>query len=112
MRPCEVVMPSSRLSCRSIARAGTGRAAAGPRTGLYKNVGSRPHLVHQFLVTDTVRLIGRHAFPALEVGGVLLIVPLVPDHLTVPLEGQDVGGDAIQEPAVMADHDCAAGELE
>ena len=31
-------------------------------------------------------------------------------HLGVALEGQHVGGDAVQEPAVVGDHDRAAGE--
>src|SRR5581483_11023092 len=37
---------------------------------------------------------------------------LVPDRLAVPLEGEDVGRDAVEEPAVVRDHDGAAGELE
>jgi hypothetical protein len=33
-------------------------------------------------------------------------------HLAVALEGQDVRGDAVQEPAIVADDDGAAGEVE
>ena len=43
---------------------------------------------------------------------VVLVVALEPHHLGVALEGEDVRGDAIEEPAVVADHDGAAGELE
>ena len=32
-------------------------------------------------------------------------------HLAVAFEGQDVGGDAVEEPAVVADDDGAAGEV-
>src|SRR5688572_1281569 len=42
---------------------------------------------------------------------VLLIVPFEEHHLAVALEGQDVGGDAVEEPAVVADDDGAAGEV-
>ena len=43
---------------------------------------------------------------------VLVVGALEPDRLRVALEGQDVGGDAIQEPAIVADHHRAAGEVE
>ena len=41
---------------------------------------------------------------------VLAEVALEPAHLAVALEGEDVGGDAVEEPAVVADHHRAAGE--
>src|SRR5690606_41514107 len=34
----------------------------------------------------------------------------ISDRLGVPLERQDVGGDPVEEPAVVADDDRAAGE--
>src|SRR5262249_55428983 len=37
---------------------------------------------------------------------------LEPDRLAVPLEGEDVGRDAVEKPAVVRDHDGAARELE
>ncbi len=64
----------------------------------------------QFLVFDAVGLICLGAEAAAAVFFVGLVVALEPDHLRVSLEGQDVGGDAVQEPAVMADHHGAAGE--
>ena len=47
---------------------------------------------------------------ALLVVLVLAEVALEPAHLAVVLERQHVGGDAVEEPAVVADHDRAAGE--
>jgi hypothetical protein len=49
---------------------------------------------------------------ARAVGLVVLVVALEPDHLAVALERQHVGGDAVQEPAVVADHDGAAREAD
>ena len=46
------------------------------------------------------------------VGLVLLVVSLEPDHAAVALEGQHVRRDAIEEPAVVADHHRTAGECE
>ena len=43
---------------------------------------------------------------------VLLVVALEPHPLRVALRREDVRGDAIEEEAVMADNDHAAGELE
>ena len=57
-------------------------------------------------------LVGIGAKAAFAVGFVVLIVAFEPDHLAVAFEGEHVGGDAIQEPAVMADHHGAAGEVE
>ena len=45
------------------------------------------------------------------VGLVLGEVALEPGHLRIALEGEDVRGDAIEEPAVVADDDRAAGEI-
>jgi hypothetical protein len=59
-----------------------------------------------------VRLVGLVAEPAVPVGFVVLVVALEPHHLAVALEGEDVGGDAVEEPAVVADHHGAAGEVE
>src|SRR5690606_30462089 len=49
---------------------------------------------------------------ALLVFLVLAVVALEELHVRVALEGQDVGGDAVQEPAVMADHEGVARELQ
>src|SRR5436309_12195626 len=48
----------------------------------------------------------------MAVGLVFLVVPLEPYGGAVPLEGQDVRRDPVEEPPVVADHDHAAPELE
>src|SRR6218665_822536 len=63
------------------------------------------------LVFDLMRLVGIHAQAALLVGLIVLVVALEPFDMAVALEGQHVGGDAGQEPAVMADDHGAAGEV-
>src|SRR5215469_16867175 len=61
------------------------------------------------LVLDAVRLRGVVSGPSLVVLDVLLVVALEPDHLRVALEGEHVGGDTVEEPAIVRDHDGAAG---
>ena len=70
----------------------------------------RPSLTRQPLVPDPVRLIRRHA--ELPVAELLVLgeVALEPADHAVALEGQDVGGDPVEEPAVVADHHGAARE--
>src|SRR5947207_11357475 len=68
--------------------------------------------MHQLLVPDPMRLVRVHALAALEIRRVLAVVPLEPDHLAVALERQDVGRDAVEEPAVVADDHGAAREAE
>ena len=46
----------------------------------------------------------------LAVGLVVGVVALEPDDFAVALEGQDVRGDAVEKPAVVADDHRAAGE--
>ena len=56
---------------------------------------------------------GRSAAAPSDRAAVLLVgleVALEPRHLRVALEGEHVGGDAVEEPAVVGDHDRAAGE--
>src|SRR4029078_13585137 len=70
------------------------------------SIGWRP-LPGQRLVLDPVRLIG--ARPKLFVPPcfVLAEVPFEPADLAVALEGEHVCGDAIEEPAIVTDHDSA-----
>src|SRR5690606_27075375 len=49
---------------------------------------------------------------ALLVVLVLAVVALEELHVRVALEGEDVGGDAVQEPAVVGDHEGVAREFE
>jgi hypothetical protein len=57
-------------------------------------------------------LVGLGAETAVAIGLVVGVIALEPGHLGIPLEGQDVGGDAVQEPAIVADHHHAAREGE
>ena len=57
-------------------------------------------------------LVGIGAEAAFLIGFVVLKIALEPDHLAIALEGEHVGGDAIEEPAIMADDHGAAGEIE
>ena len=50
--------------------------------------------------------------PLLALGLVGLVVAVAPDDPAVPLEGEDVGGDPVEEPAVVADDHGAAAEVE
>src|SRR5690606_19962001 len=69
-------------------------------------------LVCQPLVLDAVGRGGVLAQAAPTIRLVLRVVALEPHHLTVALEGEDVRGDTVQEPAVVRDDDGAAGEGE
>src|SRR5205823_5333661 len=71
-----------------------------------RSVGTRRDtraLARQFLVADAVRLIGLDAQALLALRLVHLVVALAPHRLAVALEGEDVRGDAVEEPAVVAD---------
>ena len=57
-----------------------------------------------------VGLVGRGPLAPAQVLAVLRVVPEDPVDGAVLFEGQDVGGDAVEEPAVVADDDGAAGE--
>ena len=59
-----------------------------------------------------MRLVGVDAEALAPVGLVVAEVPLPPPHLRVALEGEDVRRDAIEEPAVVADHHRATRERE
>src|SRR5437764_15437954 len=69
-------------------------------------------LAVQLPVLDPVRLLGVDAQALLALGLVHLVVALAPDRLAVALERQDVRRDAVQEPAVVADHHRTAAELQ
>ena len=66
----------------------------------------------QRLVPDPVRLVGVHPQPLLALGFVGLVVAVAPDDPAVALEGEDVRGDPVEEPAVVADDHGAAAEVE
>ena len=62
------------------------------------------------LVLDPVRLFGRRAQLLASEGLVVAHVALEEAHLRVPFEGEDVGRDSVEEPAVVGDDDDAARE--
>src|SRR6478735_8682870 len=68
-------------------------------------------LPRQRLVLDPVRLIGAGAELLVPPRLVLAEVPFEPADLTVALEGQHVGGNAIEEPSIVTDDDSTAGEV-
>src|SRR5579883_3168285 len=68
-------------------------------------------LPHQRLVLDPVRLVGVGAEAAVAVGLVVLVVALEPFDVAVAFERQHVGGDAVEEPAIVTDDHRAAGEV-
>ena len=66
----------------------------------------------QGLVPDPVRLIGTVAEAPMAICLVIRIVSLKPRHLAITLEGEDMGGDAIQKPAIVRDDDRTAGKIQ
>ena len=65
------------------------------------------------LVVNAVRPVGGGAQALMVIGLVHLVVPFAPVDAAVPLEREDMRGDAIEEPAVVADdHGTAAKVLE
>src|SRR6267154_577867 len=68
-------------------------------------------LARELLVFDPVRDGRIHAQPALLVFLVILEIAFEPFHMAVAFERQDVGRDAVEEPAIVADDDGATGEV-
>src|SRR3954454_20318332 len=69
-------------------------------------------LVHgQLAVRDAVRAVGGGAEAFVAVGFVFGVVAFEENDLGVTFEREDVGGEAVEEPAVVADDDAAAGEV-
>src|SRR5438552_18039807 len=66
----------------------------------------------QAAVFYAVGALGLGAEAAAAVGLVVLVVALEPFHAALALEGEDVGGDEVEEPAVVADDDGAACEID
>ena len=63
------------------------------------------------MVFDPVGLVCLHAETSFSVFIVFRVVAVKQDNPTVPFEGQDMGGDSIQKPAVMADDNDATGNI-
>src|SRR6185369_1034474 len=71
----------------------------------------RPDLSAELLVLDPMRDDGVRTEPPHLVLLVVLEVALEPFDMAVAFEGQDMRGDAVEEPAVVADDDGAAGKI-
>src|SRR5262249_34377482 len=66
----------------------------------------------KFYIADSVRLVGlfAQALPPLRL--VRLVIAFAPDRLAVPLESEDVRGHPVKKPAILADNDDAAAEVD
>ena len=79
--------------------------------GSGKGAGERwGRLAGELAVFDAVGAVGFLAFALLEIFEVGGVVAVVVNDFAVALEGEDVGGDAVEEPAVVGNHHGAAGE--
>src|SRR5215510_8682484 len=65
----------------------------------------------ELLILDPVRDDRIRAQPPHLVLLVILVIALEPFHMAFALEGEDVGGDAVEEPAIVADDHGAASEI-
>ena len=88
----------------------TSRTTASRMADAATQVDRRPSPRTQRLVLDAVGLVGVGAQLLVAERLVLAEVALEPAHLRVALEGEHVGGDAVEEPAIVADDHGAAGE--
>src|SRR5690606_16702707 len=64
------------------------------------------------LVADAMRLRGVLALAPLQILGVIGVVSFEIDDLAVALEREDMRRDAVEEPAIVRDHDRAAREVQ
>src|SRR5207247_5815835 len=104
------------------ARRAADRGGAGPRDRRSRQGGALPPAgpretaralaAGQGLVAETVRLLGSGTQSLLAVSFVVLVVALEPFRVAVPLERQHVGGNPVEEPAIVADDDGATREGE
>src|SRR5690606_34203549 len=69
-------------------------------------------LLREFLVLDPVWLRSSIAQALLAVGFVLGVVAFEEHHAAVVLVREDVSSHAVEEPAVVGDHDGRAGEVQ
>src|ERR1051326_8885947 len=116
---------SARAPCRTRACRRAARSAAACRRGssfsgfeeaLSRYAGGgfflRCSVPGQRLVTDAMRPVGLGAEPAAPVGLVIGVIAFEPHDLAVALEGEDVGRDAVEKPAIVRNDHGAAGIVE
>ena len=68
-------------------------------------------ILEQLLRPKLPRLVSVFSQPFAALAFIGVEVAFAPVHVAVALEGQDVGGQAVQEPAIMAHHDGATGKV-
>src|SRR5438132_12505120 len=66
----------------------------------------------QLLIPNPMRLVGVGSKTLAALSLIHLIIPLTPNGFAVSLEGEDMCGDTVKEPAVVADDDGAAAEIQ
>src|ERR1700754_1818363 len=104
-RPTQTRVSRSRQASRSCVMNDMVRSPHAKRPPRGAAVGSG-----QFLVLHPLGA-GIVAHATLLVRFVLVVVAREELHVGIAFEGQDVRGDAVEEPAVMRDHHRAAGEF-
>jgi len=62
-------------------------------------------------ILDAMGLAGGGTESQFSVRFVFRIISVEPDDLTLPFKGEDVRRNAVEEPAIMADHQGAAGKI-
>ena len=85
-----------------------------PRLARFIGKADREHAIsspRKALVLDAVWLVGTDPEPALTVGFVVLEIAFEPFDMRLTFKGEHVGGDAIEEPAVMADDHGTTGKI-
>ena len=58
-----------------------------------------------------MRLLRGRAKPQLAIGLVFRIVAVKPNNLAVAFEGEHMGRDPVEKPAIVGDHDHAPGKI-
>src|SRR6516162_6703903 len=88
------------------------QAEGDSRAAKYNDVGTMDASAGQLSILDSMRLIGLGTETAVAIRFVVLVIALEPDDLAVAFERKHVRRDPIEEPAIVADHDGAAGEID
>src|ERR671924_2036036 len=67
-------------------------------------------LSRQLSILNPMRSLGGGAEPHLSIGFVFRIVAVKPNNLAVAFEGENMGCDPIQKPAIVRDHNRTTSE--
>ena len=69
-------------------------------------------MLRQLPVLDSMRLIRIRSQTLLALRFICLVISFAPDRFAIPFERQNVRRDPVQEPAIVADDDRAAAEVQ